>query len=265
MKHFTLNELTDIAEFIAVETGKLTKQDLFPYCKNGKLLVDDVYNEILRRKFVFRNSYPFEISNSIVKSSANASYRLCLRCSVVNHTSIGIVFEQATPVLLSNFFGFGTRVLSCGTSNIEKPKSFWSTISWIASEMSIPEGSSVRPSRLKDGGLDVIVWKDFSDKRSGFPIMLVQSTVQRNIFAKCKDIDRRMWTSWLSMDVDPIIAIAIPNILMDKNEYQEISVNSMILDRIRLSELETPTTQSEISQLSLLLDVESMKILNGAT
>ena len=261
MRLTKLGDLVDLAELIAIETGKLTKEDIRSICVTSKFLTDDVFREILERRRLFGDAYPFSVENSVVRTYANVSYKFCVRCAVLSGNLSGEYFERLTAILLDDFFGNGTNVLNCGTANPEKPNSFWNTIAWISTRLSIPVGSQVRPSRLKDGGVDIIVWKSPPDSRSGFPVMLVQATVQQNLYSKCKDIDRRMWSSWLTMDVDPIIALSSPHLVLDKFEYQEISVNAMILDRIRLTTYESSRKTQEIEYLCSFLDVHTKTFL----
>jgi hypothetical protein len=262
MRLSKLADLVDLAELITIETGKLTKEDIRSVCLYSKFLVDDVFREILARRRMFGEAYPFSVENSVVLTSANVSYKFCVRCAVLSGNLTGESFERLTAVLLDDFFGNGTNVLNCGTANPDKPNSFWNTITWISTSLSIPVGSQVRPSRLKDGGVDIIVWKSPPDSRSGFPIMLVQATVQQNLYSKCKDIDRRMWSSWLTMDVDPIVALSSPHLIIDKYEYQEISVNAMIIDRIRLSAYENSRKSLEVAYLCSVLDVHTKTLLD---
>lgn len=263
MKVSNLHDACDLAEFRTVELEKLTKEDIRAYCLSGRFLVDDVYREILDRKRKFGDLYPFQVSNQVITTTANVSYKLCLRSIFLNSNFTSGYFEQFVGIILSSYFGHGTRVLHCGTNNVDKPISFWETISWISKHMGLPEGSRVRPSRLRDGGVDSIVWKAPLDGRSGFPVMLVQSTVQAELRTKCKDIDRRMWSSWLTMDVDPIVALATPRFILDQLDFEEMSVNSMILDRLRLSAMQTYEMESAIDDLCSSMNHSAKLFLNG--
>jgi hypothetical protein len=263
MKVSSLHDLCDLAEFRTVEIGKLTKEDIRAYCLSGRFLVDDVYREIIERKRIFGDLYPFQVSNQVISTTANVSYKLCLRSIFLNSNFTSGYFEQFVGIILSSYFGHGTRVLHCGTNNVDKPTTFWETISWISKHMGVPEGSRVRPSRLRDGGVDSIVWKAPPDGRSGFPVMLVQSTVQAELRTKCKDIDRRMWSSWLTMDVDPIVALATPRFILDELDFEEMSVNSMILDRLRLSAMQSLEMESDINALCSSMNHSAKLFLNG--
>lgn len=263
MKVSSLHDLCDLAEFRTVESGKLTKEDIRAYCLSGRFLVDDVYREVIDRKRKFGELYPFQVTNQVISTTANVSYKLCLRSIFLNSTFTSGYFEQFVGIILSRYFGDGTKVLHCGTNNVDKPTSFWETIRWISESMGVPEGSRVRPSRLRDGGVDSIVWKAPPDGRSGFPVMLVQSTVQVDIRAKCKDIDRRMWSTWLTLDVDPIVALATPRLILDKQDFEEMSVNSMIIDRLRLSAMQSVDTESDIECLCSSMNNSAKLVLSG--
>jgi hypothetical protein len=67
--------------------------------------------------------------------------------------------------------------------------------------------------------------------------MLVQATVQTDVVAKARDVDRRVWSGWLAMDIEPLVALAIPGNLNRTEDWNEVSINSLLLDRVRLCDL----------------------------
>jgi hypothetical protein len=98
-------------------------------------------------------------------------------------------------------------------------------------------GRAYRPPRRKDGGVDVVGWRQFPDRKPGFPIILVQCTLERDFVHKSRDIDRRIWAGWLAFDVDPLTALAIPHIVAREEDWREMAANVIVLDRIRLTSL----------------------------
>jgi hypothetical protein len=112
--------------------------------------------------------------------------------------------------------------------------------------MGLKLGGAFRPPRRKDGGVDVVAWKPFKDRRSGFPIYLVQCTLQKEYVSKSRDIDLRIWAGWLEMDRDPITILAIPRSISPGESWNEVTANSIIFDRFRLVEsLNNPIPEAQ--------------------
>jgi hypothetical protein len=100
--------------------------------------------------------------------------------------------------------------------------------------MEIRACTSFRPPLRKDGGVDVIAWRPFPDKRTSFPVWLVQCTVQREVVSKSRDIDVRNWSNWLAFDVDPSTVLAVPGLISRTEVWNEIALRTLVLDRIRI-------------------------------
>jgi hypothetical protein len=98
-------------------------------------------------------------------------------------------------------------------------------------------GNAFRPPRKKDGGVDLFVWKSFSDNQPGIPVMLVQCTIKEDFINKIGDIDLRLWANWLSSDIEPLVALAVPGVVTKDEVWSEITTRGILLDRMRLTEL----------------------------
>lgn len=147
-------------------------------------------------------------------------------------------FEHIAEGCLRDFFGQGTETVNFGwPSDIGRPMEFSPAVTWLANRIGLSVGNSYRPPRRKDGGVDIFVWRNFGDNKPGIPLMLVQATVQLDVLSKTRDVDRRIWSSWLSIDADPLVALAIPGTLSNTEVWNEISCNSLLLDRLRLTKL----------------------------
>lgn len=107
----------------------------------------------------------------------------------------------------------------------------------MAGRMNVRIGNSYRPPYNKDGGVDVVAWRPFPDGRSGFPVLLVQCTLERDYAHKAGDVDTRVWSGWLALDVDPSTALAIPEVVAAGEEWNALAARTVVLDRIRLAAL----------------------------
>lgn len=163
--------------------------------------------------------------------------------------TMAVGFENVTVDAVSNLWGDAGQALRFGwPSDIGRPPEFDLAIRWLAEKVGVEVGQGYRQPRRKDGGVDVVSWRPFPDGRPGFPLVLVQCTLQDNLLAKGMDIDARLWSSWLSMDFDPITAIATPAALAAGPTWDELALKYLVLDRIRLVGLTKAASTDELTQ-----------------
>jgi hypothetical protein len=171
--------------------------------------------------------------------------------------ALGVQFEQLVELAITGMLGGNAVAIRFGwPSDCGRPPEFPAAISWLAEQMGLQLGSGYRPPRRKDGGVDIVAWRPFADRRTGFPVILTQCTVQRALFEKVSDVDLRSWATWLRMLRDPTTVLAVPYILPgNTEEWNEISQRHIIIDRLRLVELLQPVE----------LDSESIANVSKAT
>jgi hypothetical protein len=205
---------------------------------------------IERRSAILKTKYPFEINEYAVVFHSErlyCGYTYLLAISRPSYTATwqnpsptqedSDLFEDFVASVLMVYLGSNSHALAFGwPSKLGRPQEFHKAVEWLATKMGIEPGNAFRPPRRKDGGVDVVAWKGFGDRRSGFPIYLVQFTLQRDFLAKSRDIDLRLWAGWLEMDRDPFAILAVPKTIAPGEIWNEISANAIILDRIRLTE-----------------------------
>jgi hypothetical protein len=111
-------------------------------------------------------------------------------------------------------------------------------VEWLAKRIGIEPGRGYRPPRRKDGGVDVVAWRRFVDKRPGFPVALAQCTIQEEAFTKTTDIDTRLWATWLAMDSDPMSLLVLPGTVRRAGpEWSQLTSVVTVVERLRLAEL----------------------------
>jgi hypothetical protein len=111
--------------------------------------------------------------------------------------------------------------------------------------LNVKVGSGYRQPRRKDGGVDIFVWKEFPDRNPGTPLALIQCTIQKQFTDKVGDVDLKLWSSWLSSDLDPMVGLCVPEVVVKSEIWDEVTTRGLLLDRIRLV-----TMQVEQPQLS---------------
>lgn len=150
-------------------------------------------------------------------------------------SDMSALFERITVDASAMLLGPGSKALRFGwPSDVGRPERFSEAIEWLALQMGVKSGTSFRSPLRKDGGVDVVGWRPFPDQRSGFPVVLVQCTVQRDFVSKSRDIDLRNWSNWLALDIEPTTILAIPGTVAKPEQWNEIALRSLILDRIRI-------------------------------
>ncbi len=201
-----------------------------------------------RRQSLLQDKYPFAVNDLAVVFNENLSISLYTYLLYTTRPANVVPWQSASPtqqesdlfeevvsLALKDYLGHSSEAIPFGwPSKYGRPEQFPQAIDWLAQKMSVKLGSAFRPPRRKDGGVDVVAWKPFKDKRSGFPIYLVQCTLQKDFVSKARDIDLRHWAGWLDMDRDPITILAIPRAIANGELWNEATANSIIFERLRI-------------------------------
>ena len=235
--HFGRDKLDDLA---AAELGVLPPR------------VSMALDVMSKRASILASSYPFTVSDFAVLrrptplSDCYAALLLLTPGSVARQTvratdtaEMADVLEEIAEVALANFWGFGGSAIRFGyPSKHGRPEAFHQAIAWLAQKIGVEPGSGYRPPRRKDGGVDVVAWRQFADRRQGFPVALAQCTIQAETFTKTSDIDLRLWASWLAMDVDPMSLLVIPGTIRAAGpDWRQLATVVTVIERLRLIEL----------------------------
>ena len=208
------------------------------------------FNQLKKRAEILGSKYPFRIDDAYIvtdKSISDSTYIQILFLTpksgistlgkIYNLDLASKLFEDITEQCLQTFFGANTHTLNFGfPSKNNRPSEFSAAVKWLSEKTNIRLGNAYRPPRKKDGGVDLFVWKSFSDKRPGIPIMLVQCTIKDDFINKIGDIDLKLWSNWLSSDLEPLVALAIPGVVTKDEVWSEITTRGILLDRLRLIE-----------------------------
>ncbi len=207
--------------------------------------------QIAWRLQILRESYPFSLNTTNIQVREPSRVRdayvalLLMTPGVLARLSVqrddpecSVVLENLTCVGLKGLLGPGTDVVRFGWPSAEgRPPDFDGAIKWLSKRMGVRTASGYRPPRRKDGGVDVIAWRSFGDGRPGFPIVLAQCTIERGIAQKARDIDLKQWSSWLALDAQILVVLAVPAALAPDEQWNEIARNCVILERLRLVSL----------------------------
>jgi hypothetical protein len=213
-------------------------------------------NAAARRRALLGDAYPFRTAGGGISATTDApispwSAMLLMSAESPVRPALDIAIaaehlERITRVALSELYGPNTEAIRFGwPSESGRPAEFPDAIRWLAEKMNVSPGTSYRPPHRKDGGVDVVAWRPFPDGRSGFPVLLVQCTLERNYTHKATDIDLRVWSGWLRLDTDPATALAIPEVVPAGEEWNSLAARTVVLDRPRLTGLAAPILHSK--------------------
>ena len=216
--HANLNELTDFAELITWKHNTVSKQKLVNILARNdeneigdgdednedkiRNLIDDLLNEVDRRKKACGRGYPFQISNGIgTVISLNdkeeskykqrvLAYKFMLLATRINMTSHKIhanldgtsLFEPLSANALRNYLGrCKAKSFIFGTSATDRR--FKSKVDQLCTKLG--EGSGFHNPgggrvTSKDGKLDIVAWIPFTDERPGKLIVFGQCKTGSN-------------------------------------------------------------------------------------
>jgi hypothetical protein len=223
----------------------------------GSNLIPYAFRILEKRKQILGDSYPFVLDESFIVTNKKVQESLYIQLLFLT-PKVGLftsgntwnleiasqLFEDISENSLSNFFGMNTNTLNFGfPSRSGRPSEFGAAVEWLSKKSNIRLGNAFRPPRKKDGGVDIFVWKHFSDNQPGIPIMLVQCTIKEDYINKIGDIDLRLWANWLSSDIEPLVALAVPGVVIKEEIWSEITTRGILLDRLRLVELGASVTK----------------------
>jgi len=217
---------------------------------DADIAIDVLLNEIARRQRACPDGYPFaEHQNGVRYSPSEAGlpyvFLLIVSTSVRYRTQhrqqdTDELFDQLVLDALMQYLGPGVEGLRFGApASGRRPRNFRDAIAWLAKEMNLSLGAGHARRVAGDGGLDVIVWRPFLDKRSGYLVVLTQCTVQREWYDKAKDLTDDVWRGWIDLGKGPHLALAIPFVISAAYEKWDMLRRTIhtVLDRLRLCEL----------------------------
>jgi len=216
----------------------------------------DIWSELERRKRLLGQCYPVSINGSRITAmdwKDYAAYSFCLLLSYsksnqeweqnfcTDYPTQGALFERVSVAALKHLLK-NWEVRLTGWSK-ENPTLIKSQIKSIAAELGEPIGQATPRSVDKDGGVDVLCYRQFPDKRGNYPVILVQCATGRNWTAKLGLDFLNLWANWIYFKARNVLSrgFAVPFAFGDETFRQtQMHGNCLILDRIRLFSHDVP-------------------------
>ena len=224
------------------------------------------FSQLKKRAEILGTKYPFKVDDSYIVTSQTIEDSVYIQLlfltpksgistqgKIYNLDIASKLFEDIAEQSLQTFFGANTQTLNFGfPSKSDRPAEFAAAVKWLSEKTNIRLGNAYRPPRKKDGGVDLFVWKSFPDKRPGIPIMLVQCTIKDDFINKIGDIDLKLWANWLSSDIEPLVALAVPGVVTKDEIWSEITTRGILLDRLRLVQSSDNSLNKKVENLDYL-------------
>ena len=216
--------------------------------------------EMSRREAILGDAYPFAALDFAVQrrdTDAGMPYVALLLMTATAPVrrlvypqppvAVTLLIERLAVNAMRSLLGPGAKALRFGIpSDVGRPTDFNQAVHWLADQMGAPVGTAFRPPRRADGGLDVVAWRPFPDRRPGMPVMFVQCTVQEEFADKTNDINLDDWAGWLHLDVAPTKVLVVPDVLPAGEKRKEVSARALVLDRPRVAHLVASADPEEV-------------------
>jgi hypothetical protein len=221
----------------------------------GRQAVEDILREVERRARHAPDSYPFrhgDFGIELVNTRLVQIYSFLLWLSLPNSpfrrnvysNTVTPLFDYVGQAGLGTLMGSEVRSIRFGWPvSGGRPTGSRKALVWLTERMRVDHDSTAPVSqRLKDGGVDVVLWRPFSDGRAGFPILLAQCTVGLAEWQqKGRDIQRSLWRRYLGLGSDPATTLVLPFCVQEPDRFEAWNIVthdvSFIVDRLRLLEL----------------------------
>jgi hypothetical protein len=232
----------------------------------GRQLVEDILREVGRRAKYAPDTYPFRRTEFGIERADTpflTIYSFLLILSMreapfresVYSNEVTPLFDFVGAAALSDLFGTRAHMIRFGWPITgDRPSGSRGALEWLADQLGLTHDKSAPVNqKLKDGGVDVVIWRPFQDGRLGFPVLLAQCTVgQREWEKKGRDIQKTLWRRYLGLPGSPPTALVLPFCVHHPDRFEAWDAVShevtFLVDRIRLLDLLAevdPTTITE--------------------
>lgn len=210
---------------------------------------------ILERKQLLGSAYPFEIrGNSIFYQPATPPIYECLlgicfaeSLSAAPYNQLPQLFEELSVLAGRSYLGANANGYRSGWPRPEgEPTRLKALIDgikrltgnhcgewfWRPGE-ELPSDPTAR--NIKEGGLDVVIWKTWQDGRTGQLYLLGQCACGKDWIDKFKELDIELLKRWADLThVQPVRSFFTPRYVVNSMLSEASKEAGLVFDRIRM-------------------------------
>lgn len=215
--------------------------------------LDDVFIHINQRLVFSKNSYPFKVGRASLTLNKITTLNCYLYLFLLLATRLNmktkkiqggidgaLLFEHISANAAKNFFGDNAESIVFGTG---VPGGFKNKVKDLIKRLNEGDGyrnSNTNPPTKNDDGIDVVVWKDFADKKIGKLIGFGQcktgTSSWRNEIHKLKPSN--FCNNWFSKNpvLEPIPIVFITDTMNEEFNFYSSQKGFLIFNRFRIME-----------------------------
>jgi len=241
--------------------------------ETGSSEIDDIWSELERRKRLLGSQYPLKIERNRIKLSATSwkDYPAYSYCTLLSYSKSnkewmhnycndyqkqGDLFEHVSKAALMYILKDWDTILT-GWSR-SNPTNIKNKIKDIANTFGTTIGQISPDSDDKDGGVDILCYRKFSDARGNYPAFFIQCATGANWTDKRMTDALKLWRHWIYFYSPSLLSrgLAVPFAFGDETFRQtQVKGDCLVLDRIRL--LAQDVQESEWIPGNILKEISS--------
>lgn len=210
--------------------------------------VGGIHEEIKRRCDCMGDAYPFEFKENTLnyRGEKQGFYEFLLLISNASNLTAGEnkclprLFERSTAKIIATYFGEYAQSFHTGSPR-ESGESFQDAMKHISQQTGEfcwgPEGG-YDPAKVKDEGLDFVIWLKHADKRQlGQLFILGQCACGNNWNSKWDELQIKKLEKWFHpmTVIPPVRAFATPHHVSDVVLKEASRAAGLFFDRARLT------------------------------
>lgn len=222
-----------------------------------KAKINGIFEFLLSRKSLFKQYYPFEVSDSPyhIKLISKLSYKQYSYLNLLLSSNLDYLkkykpelttkFEENSVFVFKKLFPENSKIEYFGKGN-ERSKHFSENklskrIKQLSQILKIPlspnfDEEEINEHNTGDGGLDLVGWSEFMDSNSGMIINFGQCACGKEWFDKQFDIHPAKWNNYLHIDQPLIRTLLTPSSFRryDGDWFKKMKIyDCIIIDRYR--------------------------------
>lgn len=219
----------------------------------GDSAIDDLWLELTRRETLLGTEYPYNAGRGLLQRApwrrGHLTYiALLLLASGMTYDVARLtgwseeakLFEHIAARALNQYVSGEAHRIGWPREG-EVPAGFAEMLQFLKDELNEegPQGNVMNLfPEAKDGGVDVVAWRPFRDRRRGQLILLGQCAIGRNWNNKLNDFSMERWRRYLGSLVPPVRAFLTPYAGVGSSQWDGVALEAGIfMDRMRISEM----------------------------